>query len=85
MRELQTSGEVIDALGGTAGLAAALGRRMTVVSNWRTAGSFPANTYLILTEMLARLDLTAPSHLWKMVSDGGRLPRASGQQEAMRA
>lgn len=67
MHTLSTTGQVIDALGGTAGLAKALGRRMTVISNWRTCGSFPANTYLALTAMLARSGANAPAHLWNMV------------------
>ena len=81
---LQTSGEVIDALGGTAELAASLGRSMTVISNWRTAGSFPANTYLVLNGMLSKAGASAPAHLWKMVATSGR-PAPSARAEELRA
>ncbi|MCJ2086508.1 helix-turn-helix domain-containing protein [Methylobacterium sp. E-005] len=67
MRTFTTSGQVIDALGGTAELAKALGRKMTVISNWRTGGAFPANTYLVLTDLLQKVDSRAPAHLWNMV------------------
>ncbi|WP_375453753.1 hypothetical protein [uncultured Methylobacterium sp.] len=64
---LQTTGEVIDALGGTAAVARRMGRRMTVVSNWRTGGNFPANTYLTFTAALADIGKEAPARLWGMV------------------
>lgn len=68
MRTLHTSGEVIDALGGTAKVARLLGRRMTVVSNWRTSGGFPANTYLAFREALGRIQAEAPAELWSMAT-----------------
>ncbi|WP_345820444.1 hypothetical protein ABC766_00155 [Methylobacterium fujisawaense] len=76
MRTLSTTGQVIDALGGTAELAKALGRKMTVISNWRTGGSFPANTYLVLTEMLSAIECRAPAHLWNMVDASARTSTA---------
>lgn len=66
MRTLHTSGEVIDALGGTAKVARLLGRRMTVVSNWRASGGFPANTYLAFQDALGRIHAEAPAQLWSM-------------------
>jgi hypothetical protein len=36
------------------------------ISNWRAADRFPSNTYLILTEALARKDYVAPDKLWAM-------------------
>ncbi len=66
MRTLHTSGEVIDALGGTAKVARLFGRRMTVVSNWRTSGGFPANTYLAFRDALNGIHAEAPAELWNM-------------------
>lgn len=83
MRTLTTSGQVIDALGGTAELAKALGRKMTVISNWRTGGSFPANTYLALTAMLAKIECRAPAHLWNMVDAPIRAPASTDFREAV--
>lgn len=62
-----TTGEVIDALGGTAAVARLLGRSMTVVSNWKAGGCFPSNTYVVFQTALARIGLRAPDSLWRMV------------------
>lgn len=65
-RELQTAGEVIDALGGTAETARLAGRKSQHVSNWRAAGRLPAKTFLIIKKELAARGLTAPASLWGM-------------------
>lgn len=67
MESLTTTGEVIDALGGTAAVARLFGRSMTVVSNWKAGGCFPANTYVVFQRELAKLGLIAPDRLWRMV------------------
>lgn len=67
MESRMTTGEVIEALGGTAAVARLLGRSMTVVSNWKAGGCFPSNTYVVFQTALARAGMTAPDSLWRMV------------------
>lgn len=62
-----TTGDVIDALGGTAAVARLLGRSMTVVSNWKAGGCFPSNTYVVFQGALAQAGRSAPDSLWRMV------------------
>lgn len=64
VRELQTAGEVIDALGGTAATARKTGRKDQHVSNWRAAGRLPADTFLILSEELKTVECCAPPRVW---------------------
>jgi hypothetical protein len=68
MHELRTTGEVIDALGGTAKCARLLGRPPQVISNWRRSPNFPPEMYLALTAILAGRGKTAPASLWRMES-----------------
>jgi len=77
MSTLQTTDDVIDALGGTKAVAEIVSRRPQAVSNWRekVRGRFPPETYLILTAALKRRRLSAPSSLWGMSA-------ASSQSEA---
>ena len=63
-RDLQTAGEVIDALGGTAATARIAGRKDQHVSNWRASGRLPADTFLILQAELRDRDLNAPPSIW---------------------
>lgn len=63
-RNLQTAGDVIDALGGTAATARLTGRRDQHVSNWRAAGKLPAKTFLILKGELKSRGLQAAPELW---------------------
>lgn len=63
-RELQTAGDVIDALGGTAETARLTKRKSQHVSNWRAAGRLPPKTFLIVKKELAARGLTAPSRVW---------------------
>lgn len=64
MADLQTAGEVIDALGGTAATARLTGRKVQHVSNWRAAGRLPAKTFLVLQAELRERELSAPPSLW---------------------
>jgi hypothetical protein len=68
MRSLITTGEVIDALGGTAKCARLLGRPQQVISNWRRTPNFPPETYLAITGHLAARGFGAPASLWRMES-----------------
>ena len=63
-RDLQTAGEVIDALGGTAATARLVGRKDQHVSNWRASGRLPADTFLIIAELLKEKNATAPPSVW---------------------
>ena len=63
---LTTVNEVIDALGGNAEAAEALGVGYTSVTNWRMFGYFPARTYVQIQSELKRRRKTAPDSLWRM-------------------
>ena len=63
---LDSTAAVIDALGGTGAVSWLVGVGSSAISNWRTWSSFPARTYLLLTDALAERNLTAPSWLWDM-------------------
>lgn len=63
-RKLQTAGEVIDELGGTAATATLTGRKPQHVSNWRAAKRLPADTYLVIQRELVARRVSAPSTIW---------------------
>jgi len=63
---LHTADEVVDALGGTKAVAELTRRKDSAVSNWRTAGKFPPNTYLLLKAALSDKNKGAPDALWSM-------------------
>lgn len=66
MSQLQTTREVITALGGIASVAAITGRSYKSVSGWQAArrSTFPASTFLALQRALAEKCHTAPASLW---------------------
>jgi hypothetical protein len=63
---LTSTGAVIDALGGTVQTAWLVGLKPPAVSNWRHGASFPARTFLLMTEALAKRGFSAPPRLWDM-------------------
>jgi hypothetical protein len=63
---LETFSEVWDALGEHQGIAGLTGAKASTVSMWKSAGSFPANTYIILTDALRAIGKTAPDSFWRM-------------------
>lgn len=63
MAHLNTTSEVIDALGGTAAVARLMGVSLQVVTNWRARKQFPAYTYLGLKEALGERNV--PNTLWR--------------------
>ena len=65
--ELQTTEEVISALGGVAAVGELTGRKYSAAFNWKSFGSFPANTYLVMQRALRERGKTAPASLWGMV------------------
>jgi len=71
---LQTTGQVIDALGGNKKVAQMTGSTTNSVSGWRK-GKFPAATYVALRIVLAKKKLAAPDTLWSMRKPGSRARR----------
>lgn len=66
-RELTTTAEVIDALGGNPVVAKMTGRNAKAVSAWRSFEAFPPDTFLVLNDALASKKMAAPTSLWRMV------------------
>jgi len=64
--ELTTTTEVMDALGGNAAVAEITNSTPKAAWNWRGFETFPANTYLAMTQALAERGFSAPPSLWGM-------------------
>jgi hypothetical protein len=77
MEPLQTTSEVIQALGGTAKVAKLTGRSMQAVSNWKDRGFFTASVYLAITDALARENMCANPALWRSVPSAALLSGAA--------
>ena len=67
MKALETTKEVIDALGGTSAVAKITGRTYNAAHNWRSFEKFPANTFVVMSRALRAKGLSAPAELWGMV------------------
>ena len=63
---LQTADQVLEALGGSQGVAEITGSKLNAVGNWKIIKSFPANTYVVMTAALAARGKRAPASLWRM-------------------
>lgn len=63
---LETTEEVIKALGGNGPVAEITSSKPNAVSNWRGFKTFPANTYVSMTSALEAIGKTAPASLWGM-------------------
>ncbi len=74
-RAFTSTTQVIEALGGTAAVAALTGRLPSAVSNWHGLDHFPSNTYVIMWKALQALELEAPDWLWDMGPRAHRKPR----------
>lgn len=66
-RELTTTAEVMEALGGIAPVAELTGRKYGAACNWKGFAKFPADTFVVLQDALRERGLTAPASLWGMV------------------
>lgn len=66
MRELHSTSEIMDELGGTHAVAELTGRKYSAAFNWRSQDAFPANTYVALIHALEAKALTAAPALWGM-------------------
>ena len=67
MEELTSAPLVMEKLGGIAGVAELTGNKYSTASNWKYLGSFPAETFVVMTEALKAKGHTAPASLWRMV------------------
>ena len=65
-KPIKTTGEVIEVLGGTTAVSQLIDTTYSSVANWRSAGKFPAHTYLILKKALRQKKRTASDDLWTM-------------------
>ncbi len=66
---LDTTAQVIDALGGIAEVAKLTGRNYDAVEKWRNArGVFPPSTFLVMTKALQQRGASAPLSLWRMAN-----------------
>lgn len=63
---LETTEQVIIALGGNVPVAELTASKPNAVSNWRNFETFPPNTYVVMTQALAAIGKTAPTSLWRM-------------------
>jgi hypothetical protein len=63
---LETTDQVIDALGGNGPVAELTLSKPNAVSNWRSFETFPPNTYVVMTKALAAIGKTAPTSMWRM-------------------
>ncbi len=71
--KLATTSAVIKALGGNQAVGELIGGGSPQqISNWNRQPQFPAHTYVVMTDALAKLGLTAPASLWKMTGIEGR-------------
>jgi hypothetical protein len=64
MAQLETTSDVIKALGGRGAVAELFGVGATAVDHWEN-GKFPAHTYLDMVAELAKRGHEAPPSLWK--------------------
>lgn len=63
---LETSSQVIDAVGGTTAAAQLADSSPQSVNNWRRSGRLAGDTFLIFSEELKERGLRAPLALWGM-------------------
>ena len=68
-RKLETTGEVLEALGGFYAVAALTKQReWKNVEGWRRLKTFPARYYVVMTWALKRKGFSAPPSLWGQVT-----------------
>lgn len=63
---LETTEQVVKAVGGPAKAAEITGRKYSAAWNWTKRDHFPPNTYLSLKAALDERGKQAPASLWRM-------------------
>jgi hypothetical protein len=63
---LETTSQVMDALGGNGAVEVLTSSKPSAVSNWRGFSTFPSNTYVAMIHALHATGKTAPASLWGM-------------------
>ena len=67
MRQLHSTSEVIQALGGAAAVADLTGRDYKSVNRWQSSSKrFPSATYVMIQSALVAAGMSAPAALWGM-------------------
>jgi len=66
LERLKTVDEVIDALGGTAKVAAMVDRSPQAVSNWRADNRIARHFFVLMSAALEQIGFTADPALWGM-------------------
>ena len=66
MQLMTKTSTIINALGGTVAVAKMFKINPTTVSYWKSHNYFPANSYLMLKDVLAKRRIQAPDRLWAM-------------------
>lgn len=82
IRELTTTSDVIEALGGVSEVARITGAKYPAAYNWTKFVVFPAKTYVVMQEALAALGCSAPASLWGMVPAPSTQPDHDQRAEA---
>ncbi|MBR0855453.1 hypothetical protein [Bradyrhizobium liaoningense] len=67
-RALQSTAEVIEALGGLRAVSVLTGAAYKLVSGWGKAKNFPSRYFLVMTWALRRKRLSAHPSLWGQVT-----------------
>ncbi len=70
-RLLETTADVMSALGGASAVSALTGARYKTVWPWGDAATFPSRYYVVMTWALRRKRLRAPPSLWDQVTVPG--------------
>jgi hypothetical protein len=65
-RELKSTSEIVDVLGGISSVARLTGSKYNAACNWKAALTFPSNTYVAMTTALKAKGYRAPASLWGM-------------------
>lgn len=69
---LESTEQVIEALGGNVPVAELTSSKANAVSNWRNFKTFPANTFFAMNNALQAIGKMAPPTLWGMKIPGER-------------
>jgi hypothetical protein len=71
---LTSTAAVVDALGGIQAVAYLTGSNYKAAANWKSFATFPAKTFLVMTDALERIGKSAPASLWGMTEPSTHEP-----------